>query len=192
MWKNIFNSKKLKNSEEKEKDMAKKNEAETDKNALKNKIMEHINGAIKGDKKVEGENEESWYKELREMLDKLAYTESEDEKSNSDEEEKENCSEKDKENKCNSESEEDKEEKDNSDEDSDDSEKDEKSNEEEKENSEDEDEKDEKSNESEEEDKKDVKENSKDLRRLHNSGSTELKTGYESEKQRLALGNKLF
>jgi hypothetical protein len=191
MWKNIFNSKKLKNSEEKEKEMAKKNEADTDKNALKNKIMEMINGAIKGDKKVDGENEDSWYKELREMLDKLAYTESEDKKSNSDDEEDK------KDNKCNSEdSDEDKEEKENSEDDSDKSDKSEEDDKDEKDNSEDKDEKDdsdkdEKSNES-EEDKKDVKENSKDLKRLHNSGLAKIETGYESEKSRLALGNKLF
>ena len=179
MWKNIFNSKKLKNSEEKEKEMVKENESETDKNALKNRIMEHINKAVKGDSKVDGENEESWYKELREMLDKLAYTESEDKKSNSDDEDEEE-----KENKCNSEDseEEDKEEKENSDEEDkeekSESDKEEKS--EEKENSEDED------------DKKDVKENSKSLRKLHNSGTVDIKTGYESEKTRLALGDKLF
>lgn len=190
MWKNIFNSKKLKNSEEKEKEMAKKNEADTDKNALKNKIMEMINGAIKGDKKVDGENEDSWYKELREMLDKLAYTESEDKKSNSDDEEKDN--------KCNSEdSDEDKEEKENSEDDSDKSDKSEEDDKDEKDNSEDKDEKDEKSDKDEksnesEEDKKDVKENSKDLKRLHNSGLAKIETGYESEKSRLALGNKLF
>lgn len=211
MWKNIFNSKKLKNSEEKEKDMAKQNEADTDKNALKNKIMEHINGAIKGDKKVDGEGEDSWYKELREMLDKLAYTKSEDEKSNSDdseddskkEEEKKDNSEEDKEdkeNKCNSEDskEEEKEEKDNSEDDSDedadkkdnsedeDKEKEEKSNEDDSEKEED------KKDNSDEEDKKDVKDNSKDLNRLHNSGLEIKKSGYESEKSRLALGNKLF
>jgi len=206
MWKNIFNSKKLKNSEEKEKDMAKQNEADTDKNALKNKIMEHINGAIKGDKKVDGEGEGSWYKELREMLDKLAYTKSEDEKSNSDDEEekKDNSEEdkEDKENKCNSgdsEEKEEKEEKDNSDEDlkekensEDDSEdKEEKSNESEDDKSDKEEDKDEKDN-SDEEDKKDVKDNSKDLNRLHNSGLEIKKSGYESEKSRLALGNKLF
>lgn len=210
MWKNIFNSKKLKNSEEKEKDMAKQNEADTDKNALKNKIMEHINGAIKGDKKVDGEGEGSWYKELREMLDKLAYTKSEDEKSNSDdsekeEEKKDNSEEedkKDKENKCNSgdsEEKEEKEKKDNSDEDleekensEDDSEdKEEKSNESEDDKSDKEEDKDEKDN-SDEEDKKDVKDNSKDLNRLHNSGLEIKKSGYESEKSRLALGNKLF
>lgn len=200
MWKNIFNSKKLKNSEEKEKDMAKQNEADTDKNALKNKIMEHINGAIKGDKKVDGEGEGSWYKELREMLDKLAYTKSEDEKSNSDEEkeEKDNSDEEkkeDKENKCNSEdSEKDKEEKDNSEEKSEEKEnsEDDKSEKEEKSNEDDsEKEKDEKDN-SEDEDKKDVKENSKDLNRLHNSGLEVKKSGYESEKTRLALGNQLF
>jgi hypothetical protein len=207
MWKNIFNSKKLKNSEEKEKDMAKQNEADTDKNALKNKIMEHINGAIKGDKKVDGEGEDSWYKELREMLDKLAYTKSEDEKSNSDDSEKEEEEKKDnseedkedKENKCNSDdSEKDKEEKDNSEDDSDedadkkdnsedeDKEKEEKSNEDDSEKEED------KKDNSEEEDKKDVKDNSKDLNRLHNSGLEIKKSGYESEKSRLALGNKLF
>lgn len=209
MWKNIFNSKKLKNSEEKEKDMAKQNEADTDKNALKNKIMEHINGAIKGDKKVDGECEDSWYKELREMLDKLAYTKSEDKKSNSDDseeedkEKKDNSEEEEKDNKCNSddsEKKEEKEEKDNSDDDSEEksekkensdeekSEKEEKSNESEDSEKED---KDEKEN-SEEEDKKDVKENSKDLNRLHNSGLEIKKSGYESEKSRLALGNKLF
>lgn len=194
MWKNIFNSKKLKNSEEKEKEMVKQNESETDKNALKNRIMEHINKAVKGESKVDGENEDSWYKELREMLDKLAYTESEDKKSNSDEEDEKDEDKKD--NKCHN-SEEEKDEKENESEekseddekkDSDDSEKsDKKDNEDEEEKSE----KDEKDN-SDEEDKKDVKDNSKDLNRLHNSGSEKVKTGYESEKARLALGNKLF
>ena len=192
MWKNIFNSKKLKNSEEKEKEMVKQNESETDKNALKNRIMEHINKAVKGESKVDGENEDSWYKELREMLDKLAYTESEDKKSNSDEEDDKEEDKKD--NKCHN-SEEEKDEKENESDseedkkDSDDSEEsDKKDNEEEEEKSE----KDEKDNSDEEEDKKDVKDNSKDLNRLHNSGSEKIKTGYESEKARLALGNKLF
>lgn len=198
MWKNIFNSKKLKNSEEKEKEMVKQNESETDKNALKNRIMEHINKAVKGDSKVDGENEDSWYKELREMLDKLAYTKSESEKSNSDDEdkdEKENEKEEEKDNKCNSEDEdkkesEDKEEKDNSEDDSDKSDKEEKD---EKDNSDDEEksDKEEKDNSEDEEDKKDVKENSK-LGKLHNSGLAKIETGYESEKERLALGNKLF
>lgn len=198
MWKNIFNSKKLKNSEEKEKEMVKQNESETDKNALKNRIMEHINKAVKGDSKIDGENEDSWYKELREMLDKLAYTKSETEKSNSsDEDDKEedkkdnkcnNSEDEDKEDKKDNESEEkseDKEEKENSD---DSEESDKKDNEDEEDKSE----KDEKDNSDEEEDKKDVKDNSKDLNRLHNSGPDKLETGYESEKARLALGNKLF
>lgn len=196
MWKNIFNSKKLKNSDEKEKDMAKENEAETDKNALKNRIMEHINKAVKGDPKVDGENEDSWYKELREMLDELAYTKSESEKSNSDEEDKKDNECEDKENKCNSDDsqEEKKEEKDNSDDDSEKSDKGKKENsEEDKKDNSDEEEKSDKDD-SDKEDKKDTKENSKsNLKRLHNSGLAEdVKSGYESEKSRLALGNKLF
>lgn len=74
----LFNGKKIQNSNE---------EQEMDKNALKNKLMEHINKAVKGKGDIDGQSEEDWYKELREMLDKLAYSESEAQKSNSEDEE---------------------------------------------------------------------------------------------------------
>lgn len=87
--KKLFNAKKAINSEEKE-NMAKcKNEESIDKNALKNKIMEHVNKAVKGQKEIDGQPENEWYEEFREMLDKLGYTESEDKKSNESDEDEE-------------------------------------------------------------------------------------------------------
>lgn len=91
----LFSGKKIQNSNEEEK---------MDKNALKNKLMEHINKAVKGKGDIDGQSEEEWYKELKEMLDKLAYSESEAQKSNSDDEEEKGDKEEDKgdlkENKC--------------------------------------------------------------------------------------------
>ena len=149
---NLFNSKKIRNSENEGEKMVKKNEESIDKNALKDEIMEHINKAVKGEDKVDGQPEDSWYEELRAMLDKLAYTESESEKSNEKDEDKEEDKE---ENSC-------------------------------------------KSNESDEE-KEDEKENRKsnskefdDMKRLSNSGESEIKSGYMSESARLALGKTLF
>lgn len=48
----------------------------TDKNALKNEVMERVNGLLKGRGEVDGRSEEDWYKWFREALDKLSYTES--------------------------------------------------------------------------------------------------------------------
>lgn len=91
----LFSGKKIQNSNEEEK---------MDKNALKNKLMEHINKAVKGKGDIDGQSEEEWYKEAREMLDKLAYSESEAQKSNSDDEEDKGDKDEDKgdlkENKC--------------------------------------------------------------------------------------------
>ncbi len=48
----------------------------TDKNALKNELMERVNGLLKGRGEVDGKSEEEWYKWFREALDRLAYTDS--------------------------------------------------------------------------------------------------------------------
>lgn len=167
---NLFNSKKIRNSENEGVKMVKKNEESIDKNALKDEIMEHINKAVKGEDKVDGQPENSWYEELKAMLDKLAYSESESEKSN--EKEDEDKEEDREENACKSnESDEDKE-----------GDKEEK-----------------KENEDEDEEKEDEKENRKsnskefdDMKRLSNSGESEIKSGYMSESARLALGKTLF
>ena len=74
----LFNGKKIQNSNE---------EKEMDKNALKNKLMEHINKAVKGKGDIDGQSEEEWYKETNRMLDELSYSESEAHKSNSDDKE---------------------------------------------------------------------------------------------------------
>lgn len=166
---NLFNSKKIRNSENEGEKMVKKNEESIDKNALKDEIMEHINKAVKGEEKVDGQPEDSWYEELRAMLDKLAYTESESEKSNEKDEDKDEDKE---ENSCKSnESDEDKED----------------------------DKEEKKENEDEDEEKEDEKENRKsnskefdDMKRLSNSGESEIKSGYMSESARLALGKTLF
>ena len=172
---NLFNSKKIRNSDEEGKDMKKENEESIDKNALKNRIMEHVNKAVKGQGEIDGQSEDSWYEEFRKMLDKLAYSESEDEKSNEKEDEETKDKEEEKENSCKSnESDEDKEDKE---------EEDEKENE-------DEEEKD-------EEDEDDRKSNSKGgdfekMKRLSNSGSADVASGYMSETARIELGNKLY
>lgn len=164
MFKNIFNSKKLKQNGDEE--MSKKeNEDVVDKNALKNRIMEHVNKAVKGQEEIDGQSEDSWYEEFRKMLDKLAYSESEDEKSN----EKDESDEDEKENACEDKENADAEDKKESEKDDDES----------------------KENEDKEEEKKETKENSK-LGKLHNSAKSELVTGYESEKARLARGVELF
>ena len=74
----LFSGKKIQNSNEEEK---------MDKNALKNKLMEHINKAVKGKGDIDGQSEEEWYKETNRMLDELSYSESEAHKSNSDDKE---------------------------------------------------------------------------------------------------------
>lgn len=93
-----FEKKAKKNAEDEEKKKeeekaSKKNaEEETDKNKLKNEIMRAVNTLLKGKGEVEGKSEEEWYKEFRENLDKLAYTESTADRSNkknADEEEEE-------------------------------------------------------------------------------------------------------
>lgn len=48
----------------------------TDKNALKNEVMEKVNTLLKGRGEVDGRSEEDFYKWFREALDKLSYTES--------------------------------------------------------------------------------------------------------------------
>lgn len=159
----LFNGKKIQNSNE---------ETEMDKNALKNKLMEHINKAVKGKGDIEGQSEEEWYKECREMLDKLAYSESEAHKSNSDDEDKVEDKEEDKgdikENKC-------------------------KKNEDEKE-IDDKEDADDKDDDAEEKDNR--KSNSKefdDLNRLHNScEDAQPKSDYINQATRVELGNKLF
>lgn len=111
---NLFNSKKIRNSDEEGKDMKKENEESIDKNALKNRIMEHVNKAVKGQGEIDGQSEDSWYEEFRKMLDKLAYSESEDDKSNEKgDEEDEDKEEKDKKENEDEEEEEDEEEKEN-------------------------------------------------------------------------------
>lgn len=165
----LFNGKKIRNSNEGG-EMKKKNEAEIDKNALKNKIMEHVNKAVKGEGEIDGRSEEAWYKEFREMLDKLAYSESEEERSNK-KNEKDDDGEEDenKDNACRSNASEDDEEEDRAEDDE----------------------------EEDEEDKKNAKrkKNSKSdfdaIKRLSNSQG-EVAPGYMSEKSRLALGAKMF
>lgn len=49
---------------------------ETDKNALKNEVMEKVNTLLKGRGEVDGHSEEDFYNWFREALDKLSYTES--------------------------------------------------------------------------------------------------------------------
>ena len=170
---NLFNSKKIRNSDEEGKDMKKENEESIDKNALKNRIMEHVNKAVKGQGEIDGQSEDSWYEEFRKMLDKLAYSESEDDKSNEKEEEED----------------EDKEEKENSCK-SNESDKDEEGKEEE-------DKKDNEDEEEDEEEEEDRKSNSKGgdfekMKRLSNSGSSKVASGYMSETARIELGNKLY
>ena len=136
------------------------NEKSVDKNALKNKLLEHINKAVKGKGDIDGQSEEAWYEELNDLLDKLSYSDSEAEKSNSDEEEE--IKDEEKENKCNKNAE--------SDEKGDD-------------------------DKSDAEDKENRKKNSKEfdeLKRLHNSGDTEIKSAYANEKSRIELGKSLF
>lgn len=48
----------------------------TDKNALKNEVMEKVNTLLKGRGEVDGRSEEDFYNWFREALDKLSYTES--------------------------------------------------------------------------------------------------------------------
>ena len=196
---NIFRRKKIQNSEKEGDDMAQENEKGIDKNALKNRIMEHINKAVKGEKDVDGEKESDWYKDLREMLDTLAYSDSEDKKSNEKEEDKEEEKEEAKENACgeSKENEESKEEdkKENS------------SEEDKKECSDDEGKKEDKGEEKKEEDKKEdsegepekkgeTKENSKgsfdDLKRLSNTANAVEQKVYMSEADRLELGKSLY
>lgn len=168
----LFNSKKIRNSNE-GKDMKKENEDSIDKNALKNRIMEHVNKAVKGQGEIDGESEEKWYKDFREMLDKLAYSESEDDKSNEKEdEETEEKEEEKKENSCKP----------------NESDKDEEGKEEE----------DDKENEDEEDDDKEEnrKSNSKGgfdkIKKLSNSASVEVVSGYMSESARIELGKSLY
>ena len=168
----LFSGKKIQNSNEEEK---------MDKNALKNKLMEHINKAVKGKGDIDGQSEEDWYKELREMLDKLAYSESEAQKSNSDDDEDKGDKEEDKgdlkENKCNKNADDDKgEEKKAADDD---------------EEEEDEEEKDDDA------DKKDSRKcnskDSEDLERLHNScEDAHPKSEYINQATRIELGKILF
>ena len=161
-----------------------------DKNALKDRLLEHINKAVKGKGEIDGQSEEDWYKSLNEMLDKLSYSESEAEKSNEKEEEEEK--EEEVENKCNeSETEEKSEEKENSVDEVEEKE----ASEDEKENSEEE--KVEEKEESEEEKENkcgSTKSNSKfdELQKLHNSCNSEVKSGYQNEQARIALGDSLF
>lgn len=169
----LFNNKKVRNSENEGEEMKKENEESIDKNALKNKIMEHVNKAVKGKGDIDGQSEDSWYEEFREMLDKLAYSDSEEKRSNEkDEEDKE-------------------EEKKKNESDASEESDDKKDNEKEEEEKENEEEKDDK-----EEEKKNRKSNSKEsyeeMKRLSNSGSAEIKSGYIPESSRLALGKALF
>jgi hypothetical protein len=170
----LFSGKKIQNSNEEEK---------MDKNALKNKLMEHINKAVKGKGDIDGQSEEEWYKELKEMLDKLAYSESEAQKSNSDDEEDKGDKEEDKgdlkENKC----------KNNADDDKGEEEK-----------NADDDEEEEEEDEEEKYDDADKKDNrkcnskdSEDLERLHNScEDAHPKSEYINQATRIELGKILF
>lgn len=168
----LFSGKKIQNSNEEEK---------MDKNALKNKLMEHINKAVKGKGDIDGQSEEDWYKELREMLDKLAYSESEAQKSNSDEEEDKGDKDEDKgeikENKCKKNADEDEKGEDKKDADDD--------KEEEKEEKHDDDDK--------KDNRKCNSKDSDDLDRLHNScEDAHPKSEYINQAARIELGNKLF
>lgn len=168
----LFSGKKIQNSNEEEK---------MDKNALKNKLMEHINKAVKGKGDIDGQSEEDWYKELREMLDKLAYSESETQKSNSDEEEDKGDKDEDKgeikENKCKKNADEDEKGEDKKDADDD--------KEEEKEEKHDDDDK--------KDNRKCNSKDSDDLDRLHNScEDAHPKSEYINQAARIELGNKLF
>lgn len=191
---NIFRRKKIQNSETEGKDMTKENEKSVDKNALKDKIMEHINKAVKGEKDIDGEKEDKWYSDLREMLDKLAYTESEDKKSNEKEEDEPKEEDK-KDNACSK-----KNEKDDSDEDSKENKcsnaEDDSKDESEKEDKDEEKEEDKKENSEDSDKKEEIKENSKksfdDLKRLSNTANAEQPKVYMSEADRLALGKSLY
>ncbi|MBQ8677321.1 MAG: DUF2213 domain-containing protein [Alphaproteobacteria bacterium] len=167
----LFNGKKIQNSDE---------EQEMDKNALKNKLMEHINKAVKGKGDIDGQSEEEWYKETNRMLDELAYSESKVQKSNSEDEEDKKPEDKEdegkKENKC-------------------------KNNDTLAEYTKskprviNEDENDNKDDDTDKKDNR--KSNSKgeyeELNRLHNScESAHPKSDYVSQKERIELGNKLF
>lgn len=154
--------------------------SEMDKNALKDKLLEHINKAVKGKGEIDGQSEEAWYEALNEMLDKLSYSESEAEKSN----EKEDDEDKEEEEKT--EPKEESEEKKASDEDKEDKE--------EEENSDDEGEEKEEGEEEKENECGRTKSNSKfdKLQKLHNSCNAETKSGYVNEKSRIALGDSLF
>lgn len=168
----LFSGKKIQNSNEEEK---------MDKNALKNKLMEHINKAVKGKGDIDGQSEEDWYKELREMLDKLAYSESEAQKSNSDDEEGKGDKDEDKgeikENKCKKNADEDDKGEDKKDADDD--------KEEEKEEKHDDDDK--------KDNRKCNSKDSDDLDRLHNScEDAHPKSEYINQAARVELGNKLF
>ena len=168
----LFSGKKIQNSNEEEK---------MDKNALKNKLMEHINKAVKGKGDIDGQSEEDWYKELREMLDKLAYSESEAQKSNSDDEEDKGDKDEDKgeikENKCKKNADEDDKGEDKKDADDD--------KEEEKEEKHDDDDK--------KDNRKCNSKDSDDLDRLHNScEDAHPKSEYINQAARIELGNKLF
>lgn len=168
----LFSGKKIQNSNEEEK---------MDKNALKNKLMEHINKAVKGKGDIDGQSEEDWYKELREMLDKLAYSESEAQKSNSDDEEEKGDKDEDKgeikENKCKKNADEDDKGEDKKDADDD--------KEEEKEEKHDDDDK--------KDNRKCNSKDSDDLDRLHNScEDAHPKSEYINQAARVELGNKLF
>lgn len=136
--------------------------SEMDKNALKNKLLEHINKAVKGKGDIDGQSEDAWYKELNEMLDKLSYSESETEKSNKKDEDEEKSEKEEVEVK-----------------------------EEEKENKKCENEDDKEEDEEEEKDlKKNSKFD--ELKRLHNSCDNAPKTDYVNESTRIELGNILF
>ncbi len=150
-----------------------------DKNALKNKLMEHINKAVKGKGDIDGQSEEDWYKELREMLDKLAYSESEAQKSNSDEEEDKGDKDEDKgeikENKCKKNADEDEKGEDKKDADDDKEEEKEEKHDDQKDN------------------RKCNSKDSDDLDRLHNScEDAHPKSEYINQAARIELGNKLF
>lgn len=168
----LFSGKKIQNSNEEEK---------MDKNALKNKLMEHINKAVKGKGDIDGQSEEEWYKELKEMLDKLAYSESEAQKSNSDDEEDKGDKEEDKgdlkENKC----------KNNADDDKGEEKKDANDDKEEEDEEEKDDDADKKDN------RKCNSKDSDDLERLHNScEDAHPKSEYINQATRIELGKILF
>lgn len=130
--------------------------------------------------------------EKSEMMDKLSNSESEDKKSEEMKDEEIKEEEKNKE----SESEDKEEVKENSEEEAKEEEKENSDEEEEKENSDDdsEDKEEEEEKEEKENECKDTKENSKfdTLQKLHNSCDAEVKSSYQSEKSRIALGDSLF